>query len=299
MERSESGLSPFPRQPDPERHWRFISIGGIMPKTRRHAFTLVELLVVIAIIAVLISILLPSLAKARSVAARVTCCNQMRQIVMAAVNYCQAYHDFLPTHNLSFNSGTDGGTRASWLQMNLSTNPPTVSNDHIGRLVLLGWIATSKILICPNMSNKIDPNHTERAAYLWNPNPNGTRSPAFMQLTDFKRAPWRPLITDWLYTLDFAQHVDFKRGVLQMNQGFSDGSVKQADSTVAYNRIKGVGGPGLNSWGRLLDVIGRGSYIIAGKGEPWGDGNGTPKNPNNTGTPSGPSNYYLYRDQSL
>jgi prepilin-type N-terminal cleavage/methylation domain-containing protein len=259
---------------------------------RRKGFTLVELLVVIAIIAVLISILLPSLAKARAVATRVTCCNQMRQIVSAAVNYCQAYKDFLPRHNIAFRGGTDDGTRASWLQMNLSTNPPTVSNDHIGRLVLLGWIATSKILICPNMAGKINPNGTERASYLWNPNPSGGPSAAFTQLSDFKRAPFRPLITDWLYTLDFAQHVDFKKGVLQMNQGFSDGSVRQADSKVAYTRMVGAGPNGLNSWPKLLDVIGRGSYMIAGKGEPWGDALGAPTNPYNTatGTMAGPSN---------
>jgi prepilin-type N-terminal cleavage/methylation domain-containing protein len=270
-----------------------------MPNVRRRGFTLVELLVVIAIIAVLISILLPSLSRARSVATRVTCCNQMRQIVLAAVNYCQAYKDNLPTHNLPFNSGTDGGTRACWLQMNLSNNPPTVSNDHVGRLVLLGWIKTSKILICPNMSGKLNPNNSERAAYLWNPNPNGTPKVAFQQLTDFRRAPLRPLITDWLYNLDFVQHADFKRGVLQMNQGFSDGSVKQADSKAAFDRMKGAGVNGLNSWGKLLDVIGRGSYIAAGKGEPFGDGLGAPTNPYNTGTPAGPSNYYLYRNPAM
>jgi prepilin-type N-terminal cleavage/methylation domain-containing protein len=266
-----------------------------MPKTRSRGFTLVELLVVIAIIAVLISILLPSLSKARAVAARVTCGNQMRQVILAAVNYAQANRDFLPRHALSFNSGTDKGTRASWLQINLSKNPPTVGDDHIGRLVNLGYLSTSKILMCPNMSERLSPNKQERAAYLWNPNPNGSKLPAFMQLTDFKRAPIRPLITDWYYTLDLAQHVDFQRGILQMNLGFADGSVKQANSAGAFKRLKSVGGPGLNNWGRLLDVIGRGSYIANGKGEPWADGGGSPQNPNG----NNPSNYYLYSNQAL
>jgi len=98
-------------------------------KIRGKGFTLVELLVVIGIIAVLISILMPSLTKARRAANTVSCASNMRQIGMAMISYTQKYGGAIPGNPSTSAAFLYKNVGASTLGTDPSTGIPYQATD--------------------------------------------------------------------------------------------------------------------------------------------------------------------------
>ncbi len=83
------------------RRWETVGAawrgGQFGPRALARAFTLIELLVVVAIIAILVSILLPALGRARQQGKQAVCLNNMRQMGIALLSYALEHNEYVPT----------------------------------------------------------------------------------------------------------------------------------------------------------------------------------------------------------
>src|SRR5262249_48438322 len=146
MAAEESMMSPFTRRPACRGRF-FASAQDLDERTLRcrSGFTLLELLVVVAIIAILASLLLPSLASAKAPGRRAQCLNNQRQLGLTWVIYAGDYAEVLVP-----NGGRMPGDAEK--------------NNHW----VLGWFH----VYTPAFTNKaflIDPKYAAFATYLRSP----------------------------------------------------------------------------------------------------------------------------------
>jgi len=116
---------------------------------RAFGFTLIELLVVIAIIAILASMLLPALAKAKTKAQGIMCMNNLKQVMLA----WQMYQ--LDNDDKIVQSYHGGGTAA-------------FANDARNAPWVVGWLDWGTSSDNTNVNYLIDPKYSKLAKYFGN-----------------------------------------------------------------------------------------------------------------------------------
>ncbi|MCQ2402229.1 MAG: type II secretion system GspH family protein [Lentisphaeria bacterium] len=117
----------------------------------KKTFTLIELLVVIAIIAILASMLLPALSKAREKARSISCINNLKTVALTYILYADDNDGYQII-------GWTGNTNGSWLAVNWRTGLFTgMENDYSGNWSAAdfdGWYRSAKWGYCPNEPSK-------------------------------------------------------------------------------------------------------------------------------------------------
>jgi prepilin-type N-terminal cleavage/methylation domain-containing protein/prepilin-type processing-associated H-X9-DG protein len=118
-----------------------------------HGFTLVELLVVIAVIAILASLLLPALNRAKAKAEGIFCLNNTKQLLVAWQVYADDHND-----SLAYNVGGNGprsiapNTKLNWVDniMSWSTNSDNTNLTTITDASLGQYAGAVAIYRCPS-----------------------------------------------------------------------------------------------------------------------------------------------------
>ena len=130
----------------------------------QRGFTLIELLVVISIIALLIAILLPSLAKAKELANRSVCSNNIRSIIQEFEIYANSNSGQFPSANPASSTGlfTNGVVSGGATPTNTPTSPSAAAQQLFGTytystgnplacmwLLVLEQQISTKSFLCP------------------------------------------------------------------------------------------------------------------------------------------------------
>jgi len=198
----------------------------------RRGFTLIELLVVIAIIAILAAILFPVFAKAREKARQSSCLSNVKQVVLAALQYIQDYDETCPMHVVAT---TPTGTWVYWPEQ------------------MQPYIRNTQALVCPSdnspygLSSPFGPSYQVSYGYSWAQLGSGNSTPAWARRLGDITEPARTLMfTESVsyvvnyYSVSYRPEDRHNEGC---NVGFADGHGKWHRKSELYQGTETADGP--------------------------------------------------------
>lgn len=123
-------------------------------------FTLIELLVVIAIIGILVTLLLPSLSKARETSKRAVCKSNLSQVTKATYMYAGDNNSKIPKNYYEY-------AGSNWrMTVTEPWNPPGHKYTKVGLLLQQGYLGHLQVAYCPSNAWQPDANTIAAGLYL-------------------------------------------------------------------------------------------------------------------------------------